>query len=88
MIANQQLEERVKDLQSQLNKMIVENSCLRTSVSHSPPPPSPPTLTPTVEPPTEKEEEEEEKEDLPVQEPIYASVDKSKVGVAAELRIL
>ena len=63
--------------------MIVENSRLRTSVSSNPPPPSPSTLTPTVELPTEKGEEKEEEEEIPVQEPIYATVDKSKVGVPA-----
>ena len=79
------MEERQKDLQGQLNKMIVENSCLRTSVSSNPPPPSPSTLTPTAELPTEnlKGEEEGEEEEIPVQEPIYATVDKSKVGVPA-----
>ena len=55
----------MKDLQSQLNKMIEENSRLHKSMSSRTPPSSPSTLTPV-----ESEEETY----------LYASVDYKKVG--------
>lgn len=74
-IAKIELEERVSTLQSQLNKLVEENSRLRSSTSRTPPPPSSPTtLTPIMEPSTEAEENEESPSH------IYAKVDYSKVS--------
>lgn len=76
---NQSMNEKLEEMQLQLNKVIEENVKLRGSVSCSPlaaSPSSPSSLTPIIEPEVENEETNGGEEAVMQ---LYATVDYSKV---------